>query len=140
MITRIGVDCRILSLDFQICLDRSDQSRLRFVFGLKCPEDLLVDGTVRHDMLHDHGFFGLTLPPEPCYGLGIELQGPCEAEPDDGVAAGLKIEAVSRRSRVNQGYRDFAVVPSADTVGFVQLGKRNMAIMQPFLRPVNSPR
>lgn len=50
MITRIGVDCRILSLDFQICLDRSDQSRLHFVFGLKCPENLLINSAVRHDM------------------------------------------------------------------------------------------
>lgn len=40
-----------MSLDFQICLDRSDQSRLRFVFGLKCPENLLINGAVRHDML-----------------------------------------------------------------------------------------
>ena len=80
-------------------------------------------------MLNDYGICGLTLPPEPCYGLGIELQGPCEAEPDDGVAAGLKIEAVSGRSWVDQGYRDFAVVPSADTVGFVQLGERNMPLM-----------
>ena len=87
------MDCRILSLDFQICLDRSDQSRLRFVFGLKCPENLLINSAVRRDMLNDHSFGSLTLPPEPCYGLGIELQGPCEAEPDDGVAAGLKIEA-----------------------------------------------
>lgn len=110
-----------MSLDFQICLYRSDQSRLRFVFGLQSPEDLLVDGTVRHNVLHDHGFFGLALSPEPCYGLGIELQGPCEAKPDDGVAAGLKIEAVSGRGRVDQGYRDLAIIPSADTVGFIQL-------------------
>ena len=37
---------------------------------------------------------------------------------------------------MDQGYRDFAVVPSADTVGFVQLGKRDMAIMQPFHDPL----
>ena len=125
-----------MSLDFQICLDRSDQSRLRFVFGLKCPENLLINGAVRHDMLNDHSFSSLTLPPEPCYGLGIELQGPCEAEPDDCVAAGLEIETVSSRSRVDQGYWDFAVVPSADTVGFVQLGKRDTPIMQPFHDPL----
>ena len=43
---------------------------------------------------------------------------------------------MSSRSWVDQGYWDFAVVPSADTVGFVQLGKRDTPIMQPFHDPL----
>ena len=39
-------------------------------------------------------------------------------------------------SGMDQRHRQLAIVPSADTVGFVQLGKRNMAIMQPFHDPL----
>ena len=44
-------------------------------------------------------------------GLLIEFEAPIGAEPDDGVAAELKIKAVSGGSGMGKKDRDIAVVP-----------------------------
>ena len=93
--------------------------------------DAVVNGALCNNVLNHHGFGGLPLPPETGYGLLIQFQTPSQPEPHKGGAAGLKIQTMSCRCRVDQCHGDLTAVPSADTVGVIQAGERDMQFFQP---------
>ena len=117
--------------DFQVRFDRSDQRGLRSVLGLQGTEDLLINGVGYRQMLDDDRLGGLALPPQPCDGLLVKLKAPCQPKPHEAVAACLQVESVSGRGWVDQRHWQLTGIPSADTLGGVQLGKRDMPRMEP---------
>ena len=76
----------------------------------------VVNCALCNDVLNHHSFSGLTLPPETGNGLLVQFQTPGESEPHQRGTAGLKVESMSCRSRVDQRHRDFTVVPPADAL------------------------
>ena len=111
--------------DFQVRFYGIDQCRLGMLLLGEGFHDAVINGTLCDDVLHHYGFGGLTLPPETGYSLLIQFQTPSQPEPHQRGAAGLKVESMSCRCRVDQRHRDFTVIPSADAGGVIQTGERN---------------
>ena len=102
-------------------LDGVDQGGLRHLLLGQSLHDPLVDGTLGDDVLDHHGLGGLPLPPEAGVRLLVELQRPREAEPHEGGASGLKVEAVACGGRMYDCHRNPSRIPVVDVAARLDL-------------------
>lgn len=114
--------------DFQVRFYGIDQCRLCMLLLGEDFHDAVINGALCDDVLHHYGFGDLTLPPETGYSLLIQFQTPGETEPHQRGAAGLKVESMSCRSRMDQRHRDFTFIPPADAVRVIQVGRTEYVV------------
>lgn len=86
-------------------------------------------------MIYNHRLRILSLPPQSSVGLLVKFQRPCDSKPDDTVAAALKIQPMTGRSRVDQTDRKLTGIPPLNALAAVDLVILDLLLIQSFPDP-----
>ena len=98
------------SLHLEVSPDCIDQCILSFLLLAQSLHDLLINRALCDNMMNDDRIL-LTLAMKSRICLLIQLQTPCKTKPDKCGPTGLKIKAVTRRSRMDDCRRNLSRIP-----------------------------
>ena len=117
-------------------IDGLHQAVLVGVLAVQRLDHHLVGTTLDDQPVNDDAL-GLALAVEPRFALGVKLQAPGQAVPDQVVTALLQVQPVSGKCRMDEGHRDLSRVPVGEVLrlsqflGFHPLPDMVLIVLEP---------